>query len=93
MFEHLLWDAFSSTLSEKVLINENPVRAVVLTNAVETDLDTGTSYKSNKTVLVIPLMYLWKFDRGMKVSIKGKAYEIKEVFNYLDEIRIELTRR
>ena len=92
MLDDLLWEAFSSTLAKYITIGEQPVRAVVLRNSVETDLDTGSTYKSNKTILVLEPKYKGVFEIEMPVLIESEEFEIREIFNFQDEIRIELVR-
>ena len=92
MFDDMLWEAFSNTLSKPVTVGGQPVRAIVLQNAVETDLDTGSSYKSNKTVLIVEPRYKGAFKIHMKVGIGERSFRIADIFNFTDEVRIELVR-
>ena len=88
----MLWEAFSNTLSEPITVGGQPARAIVLQNAVETDLDTGSSYKSNKTVLIVEPRYKGAFKIDMDVGIEGKSFKVADIFNFTDEVRIELVR-
>ncbi len=88
----MLWEAFSSTLSKPITIGGQHVRAIVLQNAVETDLDTGSSYKSNKTVLIVEPKYKGFFKIDMNVGIEDRSFRIADIFNFIDEVRIELVR-
>ena len=85
-----MWNAFDSTISEEVKINHQTIKAVVLHNPTETDLETGTTYKSNKTVIILDPKFEGHFKPKMSVSLGTKPYQIKEITNYPDEIRIEI---
>ena len=85
-----MWNAFDSTISEEVKINHQIIKAIVLHNPIETDLETGTSYKSNKTVIVLEPKFEGRFKPEMPVSIGPKHYQIKEITTYPDELRIEI---
>ena len=85
-----MWNAFDSTISEEVKINHQIIKAIVLHNPIETDLETGTSYKSNKTVIVLEPKFEGYFRADMLVSIGPRQYQIKEITTYPDEIRIEV---
>ena len=90
MLDQLLWDAFSSTIVETISINGKEVKAIVLKNPLETDLETGTTYRANKTVLVLDFKYKGHFKEDMPVSVGCKSFKIRAVFEEQDEIRIEL---
>ena len=66
-----------STLGQEVKVDEHRIKAIVLHNAVETDLDVGTSYRSNKTVLVVPLVTKVHSDGACLFVLKGESSRLK----------------
>ncbi|MBU90372.1 hypothetical protein CMO94_02420 [Candidatus Woesearchaeota archaeon] len=92
MYKDLLWASFNPTIASEICINRKKLSAIVLKRPLETDLETGSAYKTNKTVLVLDPTYTGQFHSGMDVLIEDHNYKIKEVFEYLDEIRVEVLR-